>query len=331
MRFLFLVNDVSAIAPSQTTAMLIAAAARNHEVWVTDVTALSCHNQGLPQAHAKKIKIDSQDTLPALMAKLAHLPWQTVSLEGSAVDILFIRTNPARDLARSAAHQIAMAFTQLAQDRGVRVVNRPDGLIRAATKLYLLELPAFVRPESLVSQNRAEIVAFIENLQGPAVVKPLQGTRGSDVFFVSSHTDKNLNQMLDVILRQGLAMVQRCLPNAEAGDTRVVVINGQILEIDGQPGAICRVPAEGDFRSNLHTGGMAKPGVISAGMHQVVAAIGNKLVDDGLFLVGLDFMGDQLLEINVFSTGGLRDAERFTGKAFAKHIVETFALAASGD
>jgi glutathione synthase len=329
MRFLFLVNDVNAIAPSQTTAMLIAAAARGYSVWVTDVTALSCANHGLPQAYAKNLKVRSEDTLPTLMAQLAHLPWETVPLDRSAIDILFIRTNPARDLARSAAHQTAIAFTRLAQDRGVQVINRPDGLIRAATKLYLLELPAFVRPATLVSQNRAEIVAFIEKLQGPAVVKPLQGTRGSDVFFVASHADKNLNQMLDVILRQGLAMVQSCIPNAEAGDTRVVVLNGQILEIDGQPGAIHRVPSQGDFRSNLHTGGMAKPGVISAEMRQVAAAIGEKLVGDGLLLVGLDFMGGQLLEINVFSTGGLRDAERFTGKAFAEHIIQTFALSAS--
>lgn len=323
MRFMFLVNDAYAIQPSQTTAMLIAAAARHHTVWVSGVDSLSCRSEG-PYAYAKRLTATVADSLASLMGAIAALPSEPVSLTHDAIDVLFIRTNPARDIARSASHQSALAIARLAEDKGVKVINRPDGLIRAATKLYLLELPAFTRPLTLVSQNRMEIVAFIETLQQPAVLKPLQGTRGNDVFFVSSARDKNLNQIMDVILRQGLVMVQACIPGAEAGDIRVVVINGEILEIDSQPAAICRVPGEGDFRSNIHAGGTAKPGIITDSMRKTVAAIGDKLVSDGLFLVGLDFIGSQLLELNVFSTGGLRDAERFTGAAFAEHIIQAF-------
>lgn len=323
MRFMFLVNDAHAIQPSQTTAMLIAAAARHHTVWVSGVDSLSCRSEG-PCAYAKRLSATAADSLAALMGAIATLPSEPVPLTSDAIDVLFMRTNPARDIARSAAHQSALAIARLAEDKGVKVINRPDGLIRAATKLYLLELPAFVRPLTLVSQNRAEIVAFIENLQMPTVLKPLQGTRGNDVFFVSSAADKNLNQIIDVISRQGLVMVQACIPGAEAGDTRVVVMNGEILEIDGKPAAICRVPKKGDFRSNIHAGGTAEPGVITDDMRQTVAAIGDKLVSDGLFLVGLDFIGSQLLELNVFSTGGLRDAERFTNQAFAEYIIGAF-------
>lgn len=324
MRFMFLVNDADAIASSQTTAMLIAAAVRHHTVWVCGVDSLSCRSEGEAWAYAKRLTATADDSLALLMGAIAALPSAAIPLNADAIDSLFIRTNPARDTARSALHQTALALTRLAEDQGVKVINRPDGLIRAATKLYLLELPTFTRPLTLVSQNRTEIVAFIEELQQPTVLKPLQGTRGNDVFFVSSAVDKNLNQIIDVILRQGLVMVQACIPGAERGDTRVVVMNGKILEVDNQPAAICRVPREGDFRSNLHAGGTAKPGVITEGMRQTVAAIGDKLVSDGLFLVGLDFIGSQLLELNVFSTGGLRDAERFTGVAFAEHIVQAF-------
>lgn len=323
MRFMFLVNDAYAIQPSQTTAMLIAAAARHHTVWVSGVDSLSCGSEG-PWACAKRLPATAADSLVALMGAIATLPSEPVPLTQSAIDVLFMRTNPARDIARSATHQTALAIARLAEDQGVKVINRPDGLIRAATKLYLLELPAFTRPLTLVSQNRAEIVAFIEKLPMPTVLKPLQGTRGNDVFFVSSAADKNLNQIIDVISRQGLVMVQACIPGAEAGDTRVVVMNGEILEIDGKPAAICRVPKKGDFRSNIHAGGTAEPGVITNDMRQTVAAIGDKLVRDGLFLVGLDFIGSQLLELNVFSTGGLRDAERFTNQAFAECIIGAF-------
>ncbi len=327
MRFMFLVNEAHAIQPSQTTAMLIAAAARHHTVWVSGVDSLSCRSEG-PCAYAKRLTATAADSLADsladLMGVIATLPAEPVPLTRDAIDVLFIRTNPARDVTRSAAHQSALAIARLAEEKGVKVINRPDGLIRAATKLYLLELPEFTRPLTLVSQNRQEILAFIEKLQMPTVLKPLQGTRGNDVFFVSSAADTNLNQIIDVISRQGLVMVQACIPGAEAGDTRVVVMNGRILEIDGEAAAICRVPGKGDFRSNLHAGGTAEPGIITDDMRQTVAAIGDKLVSDGLFLVGLDFIGSQLLELNVFSTGGLRDAERFTGKAFAEHIVRAF-------
>ncbi len=322
MRFLFLVNDVHAIQPSQTTALLMAAAARNHTVWVAAVGELSCHGGGQPWACAKQLPTAQYHSLAALMTAIATLPWEAIPLNAQTIDILFMRTNPARDLARSATHQTAIALARLAQDKGVRVINRPDGLIRAATKLYLLELPEFTYPPTLVSQNRAEIFDFIKDLQSPAVLKPLQGTRGNDVFFVSSETDKNLNQMIDVISRQGLVMVQKCIPGAEAGDTRVVVMNGEVLEISGKLAAIHRVPSKGDFRSNIHAGGTAQPGVVTDAMRQVVAAIGEKLVSDGLFLVGLDFMGDQLMEVNVFSTGGLLHAERFTGVDFAEHVIQ---------
>jgi glutathione synthase len=237
------------------------------------------------------------------------------------IDLLFIRTNPARDQSRAALHQLALGLARRCQDQGVCVINQPDGLLRAASKLYSLELPEFTRPATLVSQDRQDILSFIRELPGPAVLKPLQGTRGNDVFFVSVVQEPNLNQIMDVILRQGPVMVQACLPSAALGDTRVLVFQGQLLEIEGQAAAIHRVPAKGDFRSNLHAGGQAQPARITEGMRQVVAAIGPKLVADGLDLVGLDFIDDQLLEVNVFSTGGLRDAERFTGMDFSDRII----------
>jgi glutathione synthase len=323
MKITFLVNDPTGIQPSQTTAMLIAAAvAQGHQVGVVGVGDLSCRSDGQPWGQVYAVPEGGAGlALAQLMAAIAQAAPQAAPL--GDLDLLLIRTNPARDLQHAASHQTALALARLAQKQGVRVVNQPDGLIRAASKLYLLELPDFCRPLSLVSQQPQEILRFIQALEGPAVLKPLQGTRGSDVFFVASAADRNLNQIMDVIARQGLVMVQRCIPGVERGDTRVVVLNGEILRLGGEAAAIARIPGAGDFRSNLHAGGRAEPAVITAAMEAVVVAIGPKLVGDGLQLVGLDFMGDQLLEVNVFSTGGLRDAERFTGKSFSDRIVKS--------
>lgn len=319
MKITFLVNDPNDIQPDQTTATLIGAAIhRGHHVGITGVRDLSCQPDGQPWAQVRCLTNEIRD-LEILVKDISKT--QPISKALSETDILFIRTNPARDLHHAAAHHAALVLARQCQDQGVCVINQPDGLIRASTKLYLLELPAFTRPETLVSQNRAEIIDFIRRLNDPVVLKPLQGTRGNDVFFVSSVQDKNLNQIMDVILRQGLVMAQRCLPDADAGDTRVVVFEGNILEVNGKAGAIRRVPAKGDFRSNTHAGGQAQPATITDKMRKVVTAIGSKLVQDGLFLVGLDFMNNLLIEINVFSTGGLWDASRFTGQDFSQYII----------
>jgi glutathione synthase len=116
-------------------------------------------------------------------------------------------------------------------------------------------------------------------------------------------------------------VVQDYILGVESGDIRVVLLGG---EIDGEVAAIGRVPAKGDFRSNLHAGGQAVKPVISDSLRAAIGTLGPKLVLDGLNLVGVDFISDQLVEINVFSTGGLYGAQEFTGKNFCKHNLTHF-------
>ena len=330
MQITFLVNDPTDIQPTQTTALLIDAAVRQgHQVGVTGVGDLACQPQGQPLAQVRWIEGKASDPAALMRSVAKTQPKDTQLLQAN---LLMMRTNPARDTSRAPAHSLALNLARQCEDQGedqgenrgqrVRIINQPDGLIRAATKLYLLELPEFTRPKTLVSQSRADILSFIKNLESPAVLKPLQGTRGNDVFLIKDAQDSNLNQIIDVILRQGPAMTQRCIPGAEAGDIRVVVFNGKVLEMDGKVAAIARIPKSGDFRSNLHAGGAAQPGIVTDDMRKVVTAIGPKLMRDGLFLVGLDFIGAQLVEINVFSTGGLQNAQKFTGKDFCGYIID---------
>lgn len=324
MHIAVLVNDPEALVAGQTTTMLIhRAAARGHTVDVVGVDGLSSTPEGHVHGRGKRVPASVPSTREALVERLRTGSPHATDL--SDVDVLLMRTNPARD-ARHWAHATALSFAGLLEAQGVLVLNRPEGLLRARDKLYLQRLPADVRPPSLVSRDADAIRAFIRDLDGPAVLKPLQGTRGTDVFFVETPDDRNLHQIVDVLTRQGLAVVQAFVPGAAEGDTRVLVMDGEVLEVEGHAAAVRRVPGRGDFRSNLHAGGTAQPASVTPAMHAVVEAIGPLLRTDGLFLVGLDFIGDVIIEVNAFSPGGLRQAEHFEDIDFCAMILDAIEL-----
>lgn len=323
MHVAVLVNDPEALVATQTTTRLIQkAAARDYTVDVVGVDGLSSTASGQVQGRGKRVPAPPP-ACEALVETLRTAEAHVVDL--SAADVLLMRTNPARD-ARRWAHEAALSLAGLLETQGVLVLNRPEGLLRARDKLYLLRLPASARPPTLVSRDTDAIRAFLRDLDGPAVLKPLRGTRGTDVFFVEAPDDRNLHQMIEVLTRHGMAMVQAYLPEADAGDTRVVVMDGEILEVGGHAAAVRRVPAGGDFRSNLHAGGTARPGQVTPAMRAVVEAIGPVLRADGLFLAGLDFIGDRIIEVNAFSTGGLHHAEHFAGVDFGAAVFDAIEL-----
>ena len=333
MRLLFLVNDPLDIQAKQTTAMLLfAAVQQGHQVGVLGVGDISCLPRGAIAGNVRWVEAEQLDNLDDFQQRVNGITRLVKSIENIAiskayltdVDMLFIRTNPARDPARAALHQFALHTCAHCAHNGVKVINSPSGLNQASTKQYLMELPEHCRPTTTVSSSREEIKCFIEDIKTPVVLKPLSGTRGNGVFKVDSVNDTNLNQILDTLLLDNLVMAQEALPGASKGDTRVVVLNGKILSVDDTPATISRIPQKGDFRSNIHVGGHPAPGVLTTEMRKVIDDIGPKLVNDGLSLVGLDFIDNRIIEVNVFSTGGLHDAERFTGKYFSDTVVGSF-------
>jgi glutathione synthase len=153
-------------------------------------------------------------------------------------------------------------------------------------------------------------------------VKPLQGSGGRNVFLVGPEERANLNQMIDAVLRDGYCVVQEYLPAAAKGDVRLFVMNGRPLKHDGKYAAFRRVNKTGDARSNMHSGGESEPVEVTDEMLKMVEVVRPKLVSDGMFLVGLDIVADKLIEVNVFSPGGLGSSSEFTGVDFAKVVVE---------
>ena len=143
------------------------------------------------------------------------------------------------------------------------------------------------------------------------MIKPLQGSGGASVFLIREADAANLNQMIDAVLRDGYCIAQEYLPAAQEGDVRLFVMNGRPLRKDGKYAAFRRVNKSGDMRSNMHSGGESRAGRKSTETAlRLVELVGPKLVADGMFLVGLDIVKDKLMEINVFTPGGLGSARR---------------------
>ncbi len=331
MRAAVIVNEFETLVPSQATAMLIYALAEVvDEAYVLGVADLGVAGDGGLTASARRVPGPggrdpaqagpiAMDAVAVCIAELGQVA--PCALPLADCDAILIRTNPARD-GRSWAHDGALELLDQLHHRGVQVVNRPDGLRAAGSKLFLAALPAWTRPATLISADRAALEGFVRDAGGPTVVKPVRGTRGADVFKLTPDA-VNVRVTLDVLLRQGFVMAQGFVPAAVDGDTRVIVLDGEILTIDGVAAAIRRVPSAKDFRSNLHTGGHAEPATLSDGMRAAVAAIGPLLCARGIRLAGLDFLGDLVCEVNVFATGGFRDAERFGQRPFIRHTVAT--------
>lgn len=314
----FIINDWATLSPIQTTALLIRRlAARGHAVAVCPVGALSVGPDGALHA---PVRIQPGD---ASVEALRATP--LVEQRLTPADAVWVRTNPGR-FAHPEVHRAALGMLAVAQAQGVAIVNRPDGLQRAETKLYLHHLPARARPDTLVSSDPAALRRFIDARGAPVVLKPLSGTRGTDVFKV--HADApNLGQIIDVLTRQGPTMAQGFVPEAVDGDVRLLLINGQPMRVDGAIAAVRRRPPSGDFRSNVFRGGAAERVVDIPGLDDVIAAVAPQLVADGLFFVGLDLIGCRVVEVNVFSPGGLGDAERFNGVDFTTPLLDAFEAA----
>ncbi len=307
MRIGFVINGLQTEDHRYTTVRLAFAANRmGHEAWFIPVDAFAADPDGTIKARAHAAsgrRFRSQESY------LAHVRDDEGRHERICVDdldVLFLRNDPAADAGdRPWAQTSGILFGQLAARRGVLVVNDPEHLANAVNKTYFEHFPEAVRPRTLITRDRDEIAAFVDELDGRAVLKPLQGSGGQGVFLVADDESPNLNQIVEAITRDGYVVAQEYLTAAEQGDVRVFVMNGEPLRRGDAFAAFRRVNDGNDLRSNMHAGGHAEPVKMTDELLAVVDLVRPKLLQDGMFLVGLDVIGDKLMEVNVFSPGGL--------------------------
>ena len=309
MRLAFFVKDVATeIDEYATTRLARAALQRGHEVWYVgaeDVELGESDGQLVARAHAAEFT--KGDTLESFMRRIKERDIERIVMDD--LDALFLRNESVDDLQeRPWASPLGVVFGQMLEARGVTVVNDPKSLIRAASKLYLEEFPEKIRPRSLVTRDPEAIKRFVGTV-GRSVVKPLYGGRGRNVFMIEDETEANLAQMTEAVLQDGYAIVQEFVEGGEDGDARIFLLEGKILERDGKLAAFRRVPTGTDLRANISVGGRSVPLDIGEVERGVIDAMSEKLVADGMFFVGIDVIGDKVVEINAESTGGIQSVE----------------------
>ncbi len=324
MRIGFVVNDVMTEEAGFTTTRLgVAATNRGHEAWTISVGDLAYDPDELVRARArsvpKKRYKDGIGYLRDLQGKAAVSERVTVD----EMDVLFLRNVPSDEKGkREWAKSAAIDFGRVAMRHGVIVLNDPNGLAKAENKMYFQLFPEEVRPTTLITRDRQHIKDFVMS-EGRAVIKPLQGSGGEGVFLVRADDTANLNQMIDAVARDGYVIVQQYLEKAESGDTRLFLMNGEPLRHKGRYAAFRRLRRGGDMRSNLHAGGSLAKANLDDDAFRLAEIVRPKLVQDGMFLVGIDIVGDKLMEINVFSPGGLGSAQKLEGVNFSEAVINS--------
>ena len=231
---------------------------------------------------------------------------------------IFVRTDPPFD----EAYLTVTWILSFAEEQGVRIINSPRGLRTANEHLYSLFFPDLC-PETLVTSQRTDVERFVREVGGVAIAKPIDGHAGFGVVRLTQG-DTNFNALVDMLTIEGRqpVMVQRYLPEAVQGDRRLVVIDGVLRA------GIQRVPAAGDNRANVHVGGEVSAIELSAADRQVAEAMGDRLRADGLYFVGLDVIGDKLIEVNVTSPTLLREIRRLGGPDLADEVIADVQLRA---
>lgn len=326
MKIGFLVNDISTERVGYTTTRLgYDAVNRGHEVYVFGVGDLAYDTDDFVRARAITVPHKSYKSHETYYRAIQGPKAVKKRITVGELDVLMLRNVPSDDyLVRPWASTAATEFGRIAMRHGVIVLNDPNGLAKASSKMYLQLFPEEVRPRTLISRDHGEIRAFARD-EGTIVLKPLQGSGGANVFLVRPDDLPNLNQMIDAVSRDGYVIAQEYLPAAADGDIRLFMMNGRPLRVRGKYAAFRRVRRGGDMRSNIHAGGYLAAAEVTDQALRLAEIVRPKLVQDGMFLVGLDVVGDKLMEINVFSPGGLGSAQKFTKVNFSRVVIDALA------
>ncbi|MFV0245289.1 MAG: glutathione synthase [Qingshengfaniella sp.] len=278
------------------------AQARGHEMFFYTPDRLAW-NEGRLTARGQRFTVQRVKAAPAILE-----PEETLDL--AALDVIWLRQDPPFDM--------GYITTTLLLDHvhpSTLVVNDPFWVRNFPEKLLVLRFPDLT-PPTLITRDLAELRAF-KDRHGDMILKPLYGNGGAGVFKLG-HGDSNLNSLYELfsgINREPL-IAQKFLPQVAKGDKRIILVDGEPV------GAINRVPASGETRSNMHVGGRAEKTELTARDLEICAAIGPTLKQHGQIFVGIDVIGDYLTEINVTSPTGLQELERFDGRNVTSLIWE---------
>lgn len=296
-----------------TYAVMRAAHARGHEIYVMEQHEMVLRD-GAVTGFVRKLDLVDD----ALRWYTLEAPaWRALS----DFDVTLMRKDPPFDM----EYIYGTYLLELAEERGARIFNRPAAIRDFNEKLSTAKFPEFM-PPTLVTRQEALIREFIEK-HGDIILKPLDAMGGSSVFRIQRN-DPNLNVIIETMTQMGArtVMAQRYIPEISLGDKRILLIDGEPV-----PYALARIPKAGETRGNLAVGGKGVAQPLSDRDREIAAVLGPKLKEAGLFLVGLDVIGDWLTEINVTSPTGMQEIASQTGFDVAGMFVDALEKSMRGE
>lgn len=288
------------IAGDSTFAILLEAERRGHEIFYYTPQNLTLDGNTLIATGNRLNVIDKIGDHYRLGSRSREdlLDW----------DVVLLRQDPPFDMAYiTTTHLLERIHPE------TLVVNDPAHVRNAPEKIFVLDFLDLM-PRTLVTRSLEEVLAF-RRTHKDIILKPLYGNGGASVFRIRPE-DTNLSSLVELfqtVFREPF-MVQEFRPEVREGDKRIILVDGEVA------GAINRVPAEGETRSNLHVGGTAKPTDLTEREREICARLGPELKRRGLLFTGIDVIGGYLTEINVTSPTGIRQVKDFGGNDIAALI-----------
>lgn len=266
---------------------------RGHDLWVYTPDQLA-FDEGRVTARAQTARVRREKGNHAALGA-------PDVIDLGDMDVVWLRQDPPFDMGYiTTTHILDLVHPE------TLVVNDPMWVRNYPEKLLVLRFPELT-PPTAIARDFATLKAFKER-HGDIILKPLYGNGGAGVFRLDEN-DRNLNSLYELFtsMNREPLIAQKFLPDVSAGDKRVILVDGEPV------GAINRVPAAGETRSNMHVGGRPEKIGLTERDREICAAIGPLLKEKGQIFVGIDVIGGMLTEINVTSPTGIQELERFDG------------------
>lgn len=322
MRICFVVADVRAQLPTFAGIYLAHAAhRRGADVRFVSVDDLSFLDNNTILASTRRVR-HGDYARPADYARALASEDAVVEEDNlGSFDVIFLRYNPGRDgSGRVGAPLIDFAWRL--RLGGTLVVNDPEGLRRAGSRMYLGDFPADIRAKTLVSRSPQQLKQWVRALPGPAVLKPLQPRGGEHVFLVKRRQVSNLNQIITTVTKNGYAIAQEYVPEIEKGEKRLLLLGAEPIR-SGNHVAIYRRHTGIGIPEATAAETSAKRSRCEFGPAEarICDMMRPKLLADGLYFVGVDIVGDKVLEVNVFTPGGIHSIHELYGMDVADIVI----------
>ena len=302
-------------ASDSTLRMIHECAQRGHTVAITTPLNMTIRDS-LAMSFCKVIqKGEKVSTSITNFYKTTKFNEQLLPLAG--FDVLILRDNPPLD-------NLMLNFLDSVKEE-VFIMNSVEGLRIGNNKLYTATFhdpQNEIIPKTFVSKNKNYLKKVIEESEtDKMILKPLDGFGGSGVIVIEKKAMQSISSLLDFYIsgkhgESNYVILQEYIEGAEKGDVRVLMLHGEPI------GAYRRVPAQDDVRSNISAGGTAQKHILTKNERKLCKTIGSRLVKDGLYFVGLDLIGEKLIEVNVMSPGGIVNINKLSKLKLQRIVVD---------